>query len=46
MGKGDKKTRKGKIFRSSYGNARPQGEKKTVAAKKAAAGKKAAAEKA
>jgi len=23
MGKGDKRTRKGKIFKSSYGNSRP-----------------------
>jgi len=36
MGKGDKKTRKGKISRSSYGNTRPQGLKKKAAAKKAA----------
>ncbi len=35
MGKGDKRTKRGKIFRSSYGNTRPQGSKakKTVAAK-------------
>lgn len=36
MGKGDKKTRKGKIARSSYGNTRPQGEKKKALAKKVA----------
>ncbi|MFP4662883.1 MAG: 30S ribosomal protein THX [Bacteroidales bacterium] len=28
MGKGDKKTRKGKIFRGSYGKRRPQGKDK------------------
>ncbi len=28
MGKGDKKTRKGKRFRKSYGNSRPRKEKK------------------
>jgi 30S ribosomal protein S31 len=27
MGKGDKRTKRGKIFRSSYGNTRPQGSK-------------------
>jgi ribosomal small subunit protein bTHX len=27
MGKGDKKTRRGKIWRSSYGKKRPQGAK-------------------
>ena len=45
MGKGDKRTKRGKIFKSSYGNTRPQGSKaaksatgtksKTKAAKKA-----------
>ena len=29
MGKGDKRTRRGKIYRSSYGNKRPQRNKKT-----------------
>ncbi|HMQ46807.1 MAG TPA: 30S ribosomal protein THX [Saprospiraceae bacterium] len=29
MGKGDKRSKKGKIWRSSYGNARPK-TKKTV----------------
>lgn len=35
MGKGDKRTKRGKIFKSSYGNTRPQGSKakKTVAVK-------------
>jgi 30S ribosomal protein S31 len=28
MGKGDKKTKKGKIFKGSFGKARPAGEKK------------------
>ena len=27
MGKGDKRTKRGKIFKSSYGNTRPQGVK-------------------
>jgi len=27
MGKGDKRTRRGKIYRSSYGNKRPQRKK-------------------
>ncbi len=37
MGKGDKRTKRGKIFKSSYGNTRPQGAK----AVKSAAGTKA-----
>jgi 30S ribosomal protein S31 len=28
MGKGDKRTRRGKIYRGSYGKKRPQREKK------------------
>jgi 30S ribosomal protein S31 len=38
MGKGDKRTAKGKRFKSSYGNSRPQREKvvKAAAAKKPA----------
>ena len=28
MGKGDKKTKKGKIWHGSYGNSRPKNEKK------------------
>ena len=36
MGQGDRKTRKGKIWRSSYGNKRPHSPaKKTAAADKA-----------
>ena len=38
MGKGDKRTAKGKRFKSSYGNSRPQG----VKAVKKAVGKKTA----
>lgn len=30
MGKGDKKTRKGKIAKGSYGNNRPRGTKKNL----------------
>jgi 30S ribosomal protein S31 len=30
MGRGDKKTRRGKIFAGSFGKTRPQGKKKTV----------------
>ena len=36
MGKGDKRTKRGKIFKSSYGNTRPQG----IKAVKPAAGAK------
>lgn len=32
MGRGDKKTKKGKIFKGSFGNARPANAKKAVAA--------------
>ena len=32
MGKGDRKTRKGKIFRGSYGNTRPHGGKNAAPA--------------
>jgi 30S ribosomal protein S31 len=32
MGKGDKRTRRGKIFAGSYGKTRPKGKKKLVAA--------------
>ncbi|MFN8311030.1 MAG: 30S ribosomal protein THX [Chitinophagales bacterium] len=52
MGRGDKRTAKGKRFKGSYGNARPQKVKKAAApAKKAAKAedkpvKKAAAKKA
>ena len=31
MGRGDKRSRKGKIFKGSYGNSRLQREKKVVA---------------
>jgi 30S ribosomal protein S31 len=51
MGKGDTRTRKGKIYNGSYGNARPHGSKATTKvvtpkaavapAKKTAARKKA-----
>jgi len=30
MGRGDKRTRKGKIFAGSFGKTRPQGRKKTA----------------
>ncbi len=30
MGRGDKRTRKGKIFAGSFGKTRPQGKKKTA----------------
>jgi ribosomal small subunit protein bTHX len=45
MGKGDRKTRKGKISIRSYGNKRPHAPKK-AAAKKAAAPAKPAVKKA
>lgn len=32
MGKGDKRSRKGKIFKGSYGKTRPRHRKKKVAA--------------
>jgi len=32
MGKGDKRTRKGKIFKGSYGKTRPRHRKKKTAA--------------
>lgn len=35
MGKGDKRTKKGKIFKSSYGNSRPKSNKKAEALAKA-----------
>ena len=45
MGRGDSRSRKGKVFKSSFGNTRPKGKtvlkaraKKKVAAKKAASG--------
>jgi len=42
MGKGDKKTRKGKIAMGSYGNTRPHHLKKTETAPKVKAEKPAA----
>ncbi len=42
MGKGDKKSRKGKITMGSYGVTRPKKKVKKVAAKKAGVAKKAA----
>jgi 30S ribosomal protein S31 len=36
MGKGDKRTKKGKIFRGSFGKRRPRKVKKTPVAKKRA----------
>ena len=42
MGRGDKKTKKGKIFTGSFGKLRPaKSAKKVVAAKKAATAKTA-----
>ncbi len=46
MGRGDKRTRKGKTFKGSYGNSRPHKVKKAAAPKKEAAPKKAKATKA
>lgn len=40
MGRGDKRSRKGKIFRNSYGNSRLQRAKKAVAAAPAKPAKK------
>ncbi len=39
MGRGDKRTRKGKIFAGSFGKTRPQGKKKTATTNKEAATK-------
>jgi 30S ribosomal protein S31 len=36
MGKGDKRTRKGKIYAGSHGNSRPHSPKSKAAVKKAA----------
>jgi 30S ribosomal protein S31 len=33
MGRGDKKTKKGKIFKGSFGKSRPRAKKKAVAKK-------------
>lgn len=43
MGKGDKRTKRGKIFRHSFGNSRPQVAKKVAPRKVAPAKKKTAA---
>ncbi len=43
MGKGDRKTAKGKRYNSSYGNARPQVTKKAAGAAPAPVAKKATA---
>lgn len=43
MGRGDKRTRKGKIFKGSFGNSRPKNAKKNVAAPKKAKAVKAEA---
>ena len=40
MGKGDRKTRKGKIFKGSFGVTRPRKGKKEEAGKKEKAGNK------
>ncbi|MES2881557.1 MAG: 30S ribosomal protein THX [Bacteroidota bacterium] len=40
MGRGDKKTKKGKIFKGSFGKARPASEKKTTGNQPAAAAEK------
>jgi 30S ribosomal protein S31 len=45
MGKGDKKSRKGKIAMGSYGVTRPRKKTKKTASKEAAPAKKAAAPK-
>lgn len=45
MGKGDVKSRKGKIWRKSFGNTRPRKASKPTAAAAAAAPKKKAAKK-
>lgn len=42
MGKGDKKTRKGKIYAGSHGNARPHSPKSNAAVKKVVVKKPAA----
>ena len=39
MGKGDKRTRRGKIFKNSYGKTRPHGKTKTKAKRKTAPAK-------
>ena len=39
MGRGDKKTKKGKIFKGSFGKSRPANEKKITGTKPATAAK-------
>jgi 30S ribosomal protein S31 len=46
MGKGDRKTRRGKIYRSSYGNSRVHGAQPAVVGAKATVTKPVAAKKA
>ncbi|MGZ5190221.1 MAG: 30S ribosomal protein THX [Flavisolibacter sp.] len=41
MGRGDKKTKKGKIFKGSFGKSRPASEKKTTGNQPAAVKKEA-----
>ncbi|MEO6967357.1 MAG: 30S ribosomal protein THX [Rhodanobacteraceae bacterium] len=43
MGKGDRKTRKGKIYRGSHGNVRPHSPKSKAAVKKTVSPAKPAA---
>lgn len=45
MGKGDRKSRKGKVFRKSYGISRPRKAKKAAGAAGAASSKKKTAAK-
>jgi 30S ribosomal protein S31 len=45
MGRGDARTRKGKIFKGSYGKTRPHKVKKTTAARPGTAGSKTPARK-
>ncbi|MFN8299115.1 MAG: 30S ribosomal protein THX [Chitinophagales bacterium] len=45
MGRGDKRSRKGKIFKGSYGNSRPQRTKQAAVAASAKTEKAAKAEK-
>ncbi|MBA2336092.1 MAG: 30S ribosomal protein THX [Blastocatellia bacterium] len=40
MGKGDKRSRRGKIFAGSYGKTRPKHKKKAITAVPSAKGKK------
>jgi len=40
MGRGDKKTKKGKIFKGSFGKSRPASDKKITGAQQGSAAKK------